>query len=70
MEQKASSKNIVNPSKGRPAQIRLYVQLLSHKIKVPKRKFIYVPNAAYSLLAQYHDIQNLLTSAGFGKMYS
>ena len=50
-------------------QIRYYVRELSQKIEETKRTFNYVPNWAYSLLAQYNARQNSIIGMDFRKTY-
>jgi len=50
-------------------QIRFYVGELSQKIEEMKRQFGYVPNVAYSLLAQYNEKQNSIIGMDFRKTY-
>ncbi len=54
-----ASRNFERPSECRNLdQIRFYVQELCLKIEEYQSKFNYVPNWAYSLLAQYNAKQN------------
>jgi hypothetical protein len=46
-------------------QIRFYVRELCLKIEELETKFEYVPNSAYSLLAQYNVKQNSITNKEF-----
>ena len=46
-------------------QIRFYVRELCLKIEELEKKFEYVPNSAYSLLAQYNLKQNTITNKEF-----
>lgn len=50
-------------------QIRFYVHELSVQMEEFKRRFNYVPNAAYTLLAQYNTIQNRMVYADFKNNY-
>ena len=47
-------------------QIRFYVRELCIKIEELERRFEYVPNSAYSLLAQYNSKQNSLINKNVG----
>jgi hypothetical protein len=46
-------------------QIRFYVRELCLKIEELEKRFEYVPNTAYSLLAQYNAKQNSIISKDF-----
>lgn len=46
-------------------QIRFYVKELCLKIEELEKRFEYVPNSAYSLLAQYNMRQNSMTNKEF-----
>jgi hypothetical protein len=46
-------------------QIRFYVRELCLKIEELEKRFEYVPNSAYSLLAQYNLKQNSITNKEF-----
>ena len=50
-------------------QIRFYVRELSSEVDTFKRRFNYVPNAAYALLAQYNALQNSMIFADFKNSY-
>lgn len=50
-------------------QIRYYVQELSDKVNNLKQRFNYVPENAYSLLAQYNSVQNNLLYKEFKNTY-
>lgn len=50
-------------------QIRYYVQELSVKVSDLKQRFNYVPENAYSLLAQYNALQNNLLYKEFKNTY-
>jgi hypothetical protein len=50
-------------------QIRYYVAELSQRIEEMKDKFDYVPNWAYSLLAQYNAKQNSIIGIDFRRTY-
>ncbi|MEO1054303.1 MAG: hypothetical protein AAFX87_26940 [Bacteroidota bacterium] len=51
-------------------QIRFYVRELSLKIEDFKQRFNYVPQAAYTLLAQYNLLQNKMVFAEFKRSYN
>ncbi len=62
--------NFVRPSECRNAdQIRFYVRELCVKIEDLERRFNYVPEWAYALLAQYNAIQNSLVLVDFRNSY-
>jgi hypothetical protein len=50
-------------------QIRFYVQELCSKIEEFEKRFNFVPNSAYSLLAQYNARQNSLLLSDFRSTY-
>ena len=50
-------------------QIRFYVRELCQKIEELEKRFEYVPNSAYSLLAQYNSQQNTILSKDFSDTY-
>jgi hypothetical protein len=50
-------------------QIRFYVRELCLKIEEFERKFNYVPNWAYTLLAQYNATQNQILHVEFKNSY-
>lgn len=50
-------------------QIRFYVKELCMKIEELEKRFEYVPNSAYSLLAQYNSQQNSIISKDFSNTY-
>ncbi len=63
-----TSQNFESPSNCRNIdQIRFYVRELCMKIEEYERHFSYVPNWAYTLLAQYNLEQNKLLCADFQK---
>ena len=65
-----TNKHFEKPAKCRNIdQVRFYVQELSDKITEFKRRFNYVPDAAYSLLSQYNNIQNTMVFAHFKQNY-
>jgi hypothetical protein len=65
-----TSRNFERPSECRNLdQIRFYVQELCQKIEEYQRRFNYVPNYAYSLLAQYNARQNGMIHTYFKNTY-
>ena len=65
-----TSRNFVRPSDCRNLeQIRFYIKELCAKIEEYKNRFNYVPNTAYSLLAQYNCKQNSLLYRDFRNSY-
>lgn len=65
-----TSRNFVKPAECRNLeQIRFYISELCAKIEDYKRRFNYVPNAAYSLLSQYNSKQNTLLYRDFVRNY-
>ena len=50
-------------------QVRYYVQELSGKVEEFKCKFNYVPENAYTLLAQYNALQNSFLYKEFKNSY-
>lgn len=50
-------------------QIRFYVRELSLKMDEFKKRFNYVPQSAYSLLAQYNSLQNKMIFSNFQSYY-
>jgi len=50
-------------------QIRFYVRELCLKIEELEKRFEYVPNSAYALLAQYNSQQNTILSKDFSDTY-
>lgn len=65
-----ASKNFEKPRRCKNIdQIRYYVQELSCKVDELKQKFNYVPDNAYSLLAQYNQLQNMLIHREFKNTY-
>ena len=67
---KFTSRNFENPTTCRNLeQIRFYVKELCGKIEDLKRRFNYVPDYAYILLAQYNARQNSLIHVEFRKAY-
>jgi hypothetical protein len=66
-----TSRNFVRPSECRNLeQIRFYVRELCLKIDEFEGKFNYVPNSAYSLLAQYNSRQNAMINVDFRNSYN
>ena len=64
------TKNLKKPSEcNNLDQIRFYVAELCSKIQELKDKCNYVPDWAYTLLAQYNDKQNLMLYAEFKNAY-
>lgn len=65
-----TSRNFESPSACRNLdQIRFYVQELCGKIEEYQNRFNYVPNWAYSLLAQYNARQNSMIHLEFKNTY-
>ena len=65
-----AEKNFESPSNCRNIdQIRFYVSELCTKIEDYERRFNFVPNSAYSLLAQYNMVQNQLIQVEFRRAY-
>jgi hypothetical protein len=65
-----TSRNFERPSDCRnPEQIRFYVSELCAKIQELESRFKYVPNWAYSLLAQYNARQNGMIHVEFLRAY-
>lgn len=50
-------------------QIRYYVRELSLKMDEFKNRFNYVPQSAYTLLAQYNMLQNKFVYSNFKAVY-
>ena len=68
---KFTSRNFETPSNCRNIdQIRFYVKELCDKIEEYEKRFSYVPNWAYTLLAQYNQAQNKLLYVDFQKAYA
>ena len=62
-----TSRNFVRPSDCRDVtQIQFYVRELCVKIEEYESRFNYVPQWAYSLLAQYNVVQNNLIYVNAG----
>lgn len=51
-------------------QVRYYVQELCSKIEEYRDRFDYVPQWAYTLLAQYNSIHNSLLHSNFKEAYA
>ncbi len=67
---KFTEKNFEKPSKCKNIdQARFYVKELSNIIRDFKERFNYVPNNAYSLLAQYNQIQNRILFQDYKNTY-
>ena len=65
-----TARNFVRPSDCRNLdQIRFYIRELCDKIEEYKKRFDYVPNAAYSLLSQYNSKQNSILYQDFRRNY-
>lgn len=65
-----TSRNFVRPSDCRNLeQIRYYIGELCLKIEDYRKRFDYVPNAAYSLLSQYNSKQNSMLYSAFIRNY-
>lgn len=63
-------RNFEKPSECRNLdQIRFYVRELCLKIEELEGRFNYVPQWAYSLLAQYNSIQNNMVHVEFRNTY-
>jgi hypothetical protein len=66
-----TSRNFERPSDCRNLdQIRYYVKELCNKIEEYEIRFNYVPNWAYSLLAQYNLVQNKMLHMEFVTTYT
>ena len=65
-----TSRNFVRPSDCRNLdQIRFYIAELCIRIEDYKKRFNYVPNAAYALLSQYNSRQNSMLYRDFTRNY-
>lgn len=65
-----TSRNFEKPSNCKNSeQIRYYVAELCKKIEALERQFSYVPDWAYTLLAQYNAAQNSLIYKEFRNNY-
>ena len=68
---KFTKKNFEAPGKCKNyEQIRYYVRELSLKMDELNNKFNYVPQSAYTLLAQYNMLQNKMIYSNFKAVYS
>jgi hypothetical protein len=66
-----TSKNFERPDDCKNAeQIRFYVQELCNRIQELENRFNYVPDWAYSLLAQYNAAQNMMITLDFRSTYN
>ena len=65
-----TSRNFVRPNECRNLdQIRFYVKELCAKIQEYEARFNYVPQWAYTLLAQYNLVQNKMILVEFKNTY-
>lgn len=65
-----TSRNFEKPTDCRDLeQTRFYVKELCEKISEYERKFNYVPDWAYLLLAQYNNVQNTMIHRVFVTAY-
>ena len=65
-----TSKNFVKPSDCRNIdQIRFYIRELCTKIEEYERRFNYVPQSIYSLLANYNRVQSNMIYVEFRNTY-
>ena len=65
-----TSKNFVKPSDCRNIdQIRFYIKELCSKIEEYERRFNYVPQSIYSLLANYNRVQSNMIYVEFRNTY-
>lgn len=65
-----TERNFETPGKCRNLdQIRFYVKELCGKIEEYQSRFNYVPQSAYTLLAQYNQVQNQLIYINFRNTY-
>jgi len=65
-----ASKNFVKPSDCRNIdQIRFYIRELCTKIEEYERRFNYVPQSIYSLLANYNRVQSNMIYVEFRNTY-
>lgn len=66
-----TSRNFERPADCRNIdQIRFYVRELCLRIEEYENRFNYVPQWAYSLLAQYNLVQNRIIEVEFNKAYA
>jgi hypothetical protein len=67
---KFAERNFESPAKCKnPEQIRYYVKELCTKINEYESRFNFVPSLAYSLLAQYNQVQNQMVYVEFRNSY-
>ena len=65
-----TSKNFVKPNDCRNIdQIRFYIRELCTKIEEYERRFNYVPQSIYSLLANYNRVQSNMIYVEFRNTY-
>lgn len=65
-----AGKHFESPSECRNLeQIRFYIGELCDRIETLRRRFNYVPDSAYKLLAAYNARQNALINYDFRKTY-
>jgi len=65
-----ASQNFEKPSECRNlGQLRFYVSELCLKIEEFQKRFDYVPNSAYALLARYNEKQNTMLLLEFKDTY-
>ena len=68
--QQFTSRNFEKPANCRNLeQIRFYIKELCAKIDELDRRFHYVPESAYTMLAQYNARQNSLLYSEFANTY-
>ena len=68
--QQFTTRNFEKPSDCKDLeQIRFYVRELCSKIEELEKRFEYVPNDAYTLLAQYNSKQNSIIGKDFSNSY-
>lgn len=66
-----TKQNFEKPGKCKSVgQVRFYINELSNKIDELKKRFNYVPNAAYNLLSDYNAKHNKLVMCNFQEVYS
>jgi hypothetical protein len=65
-----TSRNFEKPADCKNAeQIRFYVRELCNRITDMENRFNYAPDWAYSLLAQYNAVQNMMINLEFSSTY-
>jgi len=65
-----TSRNFEKPADCKNAeQIRFYVSELCNRIQDMENRFNYVPDWAYTLLAQYNAAQNMMINLEFRSAY-